>query len=77
MSLAIVDAREWQNLLDLRTGKKIDESSDPLAQAPQTEMLRNILKRHPYPGDVDILSNRWVTESTLDQIGRASCRERV
>lgn len=68
MSLAIVDAREWQNLLDLRTGKKIDEASDPLAQAPQTEILRDILKRHPYPGDVDILSNRWVTESTLDLI---------
>jgi hypothetical protein len=48
MSLAIVDAREWQNLLDLRTGKKAQDES------PQTLMLRGILKRHPYPGDVDI-----------------------
>ena len=68
MSLAIVDAREWQSLLDLRTGKRINESTDPRAQTPQTAMLRDILKRHPYPGDVDILSNRWVTESALELI---------
>jgi hypothetical protein len=62
MSLAIVDAREWQNLLDLRTGKKIQDDNS------RTLMLREVLKRHPYPGDVDILSNRWVTDTTLDII---------
>lgn len=62
MSLAIVDAREWQNLLDLRTGKKTQD------ERSQTLMLRSILKRHPYPGDVDILSNRWVTDTALDLI---------
>ena len=62
MSLAIVDAREWQNLLDLRTGKKAQDESD------QTLMLRGLLKRHPYPGDVDIESNRWVTDTALDLI---------
>lgn len=62
MSLAIVDAREWQNLLDLRTGKKVQDEN------PRTLMLRDILKRHPYPGDVDILSNRWVTDTALDLI---------
>lgn len=62
MSLAIVDARGWQNLLDLRTGKKVQNES------PQALMLSGILKKHPYPGDVDILSNRWVTDSALDLI---------
>lgn len=62
MSLAIVDAREWQNLLDLRTGKKVQD------EKPQTLMLRGILERHPYPGDMDILSNRWVTDTALDLI---------
>lgn len=62
MSLAIVDAREWQNLLDLRTGKKTQDDQ------PQTLMLRGLLKKHPYPGDVDILSNRWVTDTALDLI---------
>ncbi len=62
MSLAIVDAREWQNLLDLRTGKKAVD------QSPQTLMVRDILKRHPYPGDVDDRSNRWVTDTALDLV---------
>ncbi len=62
MSLAIVDAREWQNLLDLHTGKKVRDES------PQTLMVRGILGKHPYPGDVDIRSNRWVTDTALDLI---------
>ncbi|MDR0842704.1 MAG: hypothetical protein LBP68_04705 [Acidobacteriota bacterium] len=71
MSLAIVDAREWQNLLDLRTGKKVQidpNNKDERARMPQTAMLRDILHRHPYPGDGDIRSNRWVTDSALDLI---------
>ena len=60
MSLAIIDAREWQRLLDLKTGKKAEDDS------PQTQMLRRILGKHPYPGDVDILSNRWVTDCALE-----------
>ena len=63
MSLAIVDAREWQNLLDLKTGKKVRDES------PQTLMVRGLLERHPYPGDVSIESNRWVTETALDLVG--------
>ena len=62
MSVAIVDAREWQNVLDLRTGKKIRDES------LQTHMMRDILKRHPYPGDVEIESNRWVSDTALDLI---------
>ena len=31
-------------------------------------MVRGILKKHPYPGDVDIQSNRWVTDAALDLI---------
>ena len=60
MSLAIVDAREWQRLLDLKTGKKVQDDR------PQTQMLRRILEKHPYPGDVDILSNQWVTDCALE-----------
>ncbi|MDR1728212.1 MAG: hypothetical protein LBT74_09875 [Acidobacteriota bacterium] len=67
MSLAIVDAREWQNLLDLRTGKKVKDD-DPRVQAPQTATLRDVLRRHPYPGDSDPRSNRWVTDSALDLV---------
>jgi hypothetical protein len=62
MSLAIVDAREWQNLLDLETGKKVQD------ERPQTLMVRSILKKHPYPGDVDDRSNVWVTDAALDSV---------
>jgi hypothetical protein len=62
MSLAIVDAREWQNLLDLQTGKKVHDES------PQTAMVRGILKKHPYPGDVEIQSNQWVSDTALDLV---------
>ena len=62
MSLAIVDAREWQRLFDLKTGKKVEDDRQ------QTGMLRRVLEKHPYPGDVDILSNRWVTDCALDLI---------
>jgi hypothetical protein len=64
MSLAIVDARQWQNLFDLRTGKKVQDDS------PKTLKVRGVLERHPYPGDVDRLSNSWVTDTALDLAGQ-------
>jgi hypothetical protein len=64
MSIAIVDAREWQNVLDLRTGRKTGDSG------PVVEMVKGILKRHPYPGDMDRDANRWVTDTALDLIER-------
>ena len=64
MSLAIIDARQWQNVFDLRSGKKVQDDS------PKTRMVRDVLERHPYPGDVDKLSNRWVTDTALDLADR-------
>ena len=62
MSLAIIDAREWQRLFDLKTGKNVENDQS------QTVLLRHILEKHPYPGDEDIISNRWVTDCALDLI---------
>ncbi|HWR55467.1 MAG TPA: hypothetical protein VN462_03060 [Negativicutes bacterium] len=62
MSLAIVDVREWQNVLDLRTGKKVSEDT------PAVRMVRAVLEKHPYPGDIDQRSNQWVTDTALDLI---------
>ncbi len=64
MSIAVVDAREWQTLFDLRTGKKIFEDG------PVIRMVQGVLERHPYPGDVDQQSNRWVSDTALDVIER-------
>lgn len=62
MSLAIVDVREWQNVLDLRTGKKRDDDT------PLIRMMKSVLNNHPYPGDLDVRSNQWVTNTALDLI---------
>ena len=63
MSTAIVDARGWQNTFDLETGDRVD------GEGPLAEIVRGVLRRHPYPGDMDPESNRWVTETALDLIG--------
>ncbi|WP_028893775.1 hypothetical protein [Syntrophorhabdus aromaticivorans] len=68
MSIAIVDARGWQNTLDLKTGEKID------AAGPVIEMVKDVLQRHPYPGDIDPGSNRWVSDAAFDLIDRYNPR---
>ncbi|OPY71742.1 MAG: hypothetical protein A4E63_01431 [Syntrophorhabdus sp. PtaU1.Bin050] len=68
MSIAIVDARGWQNTLDLKTGEKID------AAGPVIEMVKDVLQRHPYPGDIAPGSNRWVSDTAFDLIDRYNPR---
>lgn len=62
MSLALVDVREWQNTLDLRTGKKVKIDS------PLVQMVKKVMAQHPYPGDTDLGSNGWVTDTALELI---------
>jgi len=62
MSIAIIDAREWQNIFDLRTGAKAE------ADGPVVKMVRGVLGAHPYPGDTDPGSNKWVSDVALDLI---------
>ena len=62
MSLAIIDARQWQNIFDLRTGVKVD------VENAETLLVKGVLARHPYPGDVENASNAWVSDTALDLI---------
>ncbi len=64
MSLAIIDARHWQNLFDLRTGARM------IDERPEVLMVRGVLARHPYPGDVDKAANSWVSDTALDLIAQ-------
>jgi len=64
MSIGIIDAREWQRVFDLKTGQKV-ETNDPTV-----EMVKGILAKHPFPGDVEIATNAWVTDTTLDLIDK-------
>lgn len=62
MSLAIIDAREWQRVFDLRTGAGV------AGESPLVRMVREVQSRRPYPGDLDDAGNRWVTDTALDLI---------
>lgn len=59
MSLAIIDTREWQNMFDLKSGAGVE------AGGPRVELMKNVLARHPYPGDMAPDSNRWVSDVAL------------
>lgn len=60
MSYCIVDANGWQNVLDLKTGKKIN------ADTKTSRMVKKALAAHRYPGDMHERSNAWVTDVALD-----------
>ncbi|MCD4718633.1 MAG: hypothetical protein K8S13_02070 [Desulfobacula sp.] len=62
MSLAIIDAREWQNKFDLESGQKRDDN-DPIVS-----MVSHVLDHNPYPGDVDESANQWVSKTALELI---------
>lgn len=62
MAIALFDVRKWQTTVDLRTGQTVNSDSR------QVNMMRSILDRHPYPGDVNLESNRWVTDIALNLV---------
>ena len=62
MSTTVVDARGWQNTFDLKTGDKIQ------TETPVVNIVKKVLQQHPYPGDMDAGSNRWVSDTALDLI---------
>lgn len=62
MSLAIVDAREWQRMFDLRSSERVEQ------EGPVIRMVKGALQRHPFPGDLEAQGNRWVTDTALDLI---------
>jgi hypothetical protein len=63
MSLAILDAREWQQTVDLRTGRPVP------GQGALADKVRGVIARHPFPGDRDPRGNAWVTDTALDLVG--------
>jgi len=64
MSFAIIDAREWQKVFDLRTGEAVADRNQLF------EMVQGVQARHPYPGDLDAAANLWVTDTALDLMER-------
>ncbi len=64
MSLAILDARQWQQVVDLRSGRPVETDT------PLVRLVKGLLDRHPFPGDRDPRGNAWVTDTALDLIER-------
>jgi len=62
MSVAILDARQWQRTVDLRTGHQVE------ATGPLVDKVRAVVDRHPFPGDRDPAGNTWVVDTALDFI---------
>jgi hypothetical protein len=60
MDTVIVDARQWQKTFDLRTGENTD------GDGAISRMVRGVLARRPYPGDMAPAADRWVTDTALD-----------
>ena len=65
MNTVVIDARGWQNSLDLKTGEKVSTTTGPVVK-----MVRTILQKYRYPGDFDPGSNRWVSDVAFDLIDR-------
>lgn len=63
-ALAILDARQWQQVVDLRSGRPT------VSDTPLTHLVKGLLDRHPFPGDRAQGSNAWVTDTALDLMDR-------
>ena len=62
MSVAILDARQWQQTVDLKSGRPVE------AEGPLVDLVRGLTARHPFPGDRDPAGNAWVVDTALDLI---------
>jgi hypothetical protein len=60
MTYGIIDVREWQTTVDLKTGKKVDVDNE------LTKIAKKIIGRNYYPGDLELKSINWVTDVALD-----------
>lgn len=60
MKIGLIDVVEWQTAVDFRTGRPV-EVAHPLA-----DLAAEVLRAHPYPGDLTGAGDHWVTDTALD-----------
>jgi len=53
--LGIIDAGNWQSLIDMKTGRQLENPPDSFAD------IRTLARTWPYPGDLSDESIEWVT----------------
>ncbi|MGI6488110.1 MAG: hypothetical protein GX964_00890 [Syntrophomonadaceae bacterium] len=62
MELGIFDVREWQTMVNLSTGRKVEYDS------PMVRLVKKVMAQHPYPGDFEMMGNQWVTDLALELV---------
>jgi hypothetical protein len=60
MKIGLIDVVEWQTAVDFRTGRSI------AVDHPLANVAAELLRAHPYPGDLTGEGDRWVTDTALD-----------
>lgn len=60
MSIGVIDAVEWQTVVDFKTGGKSD------AQSEKIDIAKRILKNLNYPGDLDVEGIDWTVKMALE-----------
>jgi hypothetical protein len=60
MQIGLIDVVEWQTTVDFRTGRQVE------IEHPLVNLAAQILRAHPYPGDLTGAGDRWVTDTALD-----------
>lgn len=60
MSIGVIDAVEWQTVVDFKTGKKSNHQSEMIEKA------KRILRNGNYPGDLDTKGIDWTVDMALE-----------
>ncbi|QSZ27983.1 hypothetical protein ACETAC_03695 [Aceticella autotrophica] len=59
MAIGIIDVREWQTMVDLKTGDKID------IDLKSIDKIKKIIAQNYYPGDFELESIDWVSDMAM------------
>lgn len=54
--IGIIDAREWQTVVDMESGRTLESIK------PQWAQIAGLIGRYPYPGDLSNKGNEWVVD---------------
>ncbi len=60
MTLGVIDVVDWQTTVDLANGLPAS------VEHPLVSLASELVRRHPYPGDLAPGASRWVTDVALD-----------
>lgn len=60
MRIGLIDVIDWQTEVDFKSGRSVK------VKHPLVDMAGEVLRKHPYPGDLTPGASRWVTDAALD-----------